>query len=141
MKNEHMCNIFLDIHNSFPSIVPTISIIIFNAKFQIEEMFRTPLEVRSSTVGMLKVKTISLAKPKKFCSRLVAAKGQLLPCPKMILAARQLKPRCKNEDFDPFPADLRDLDEGVVVTRYHDYFPKSADPAAKPSWRFVRLLQ
>ena len=104
-------------------------------------MFRTPLDVRSGTVGMFKVKTISLAKPKKFSSSLVSAKGQLLPCPNMILRARQSKPKCKNDNFDPFPVDLRDLDEDVVVTKYHDYFPKSADPTAKPSWRFVRLLQ
>jgi hypothetical protein len=104
-------------------------------------MFRTPLEVRSSTVGMFTVKNISLSKPKRFSSRLVSAKGQLLPCAKMILSARLSKPKCKNDDFDPFPVDLRDLDESVVVARYHDYFPKSADPAAKPSWRFVRLLQ
>jgi hypothetical protein len=104
-------------------------------------MFRTPLDVRSGTVGMFKVKNISLAKPKKFSSTLVSAKGQLLPCPKMVLSARQSKPKCKNDLFDPFPVDLRDLDEDVVVDRYGDYFPKSADPAGKPSWRFVRLLQ
>jgi hypothetical protein len=104
-------------------------------------MFRTPLDVRSGTVGMFKVKNISLAKPTKFSSTLVSAKGQLLPCPKMVLSARQSKPKCKNDLFDPFPVDLRDLDEDVVVDRYGDYFPKSADPAGKPSWRFVRLLQ
>lgn len=104
-------------------------------------MFRTPLGERSSTVGMFKVKTISLAKPRKYSSLLVTAKGQLLPCPKMILSARLSKPKCKNDDFDPFPVALRNLDENVVVSRYPDYFPKSADPAAKPSWRFVRLLQ
>lgn len=115
--------------------------IILFTNFQKDDLFRTPLDVRSGTVGIFKVKKISLAKPMKFASRLVSAKGQLLPSPNMILSARHSKPKFKNDVFDPFPVDLRDLDESVVVNRYEDYFPKSADPAGKPSWRFVRLLQ
>jgi hypothetical protein len=119
-------------------------------------MFRSPLGVKSSVVGMKNVKRIDLGPQKQFSSLRILAKGQLLPHPKMVLMAQQASKAATkqkktngqdkandkdNPSFDPFPTKLRGKSEEELQSTYLDFFPKNVDPTWEPSWSFIRLLQ
>lgn len=75
----------ISVDNSSSSLI----IILLNSILKCEELFTSPLGVKSSDVGMKNVKRIELGSPKRFSSLGMLAKGQLIPNPDMVLMQKK----------------------------------------------------
>ena len=101
--------------------------------------FVSDLGISSANVGVVIASDIRLGPSQPFSASRLCGMGQILPHPSLIHAGEIRPPVMQNAGYDPFPRELRSMEnENDQERAYGDFFPNSPDVTR--AWFVMRIM-